>query len=95
MTDIFRTVLNMSITGVYIAAAIIILRLFMKKLPKKYSYMLWAILGIRLLCPFSFSSAVSLFNVLVPEKPEISSGQMEYIPSDIEYSYEPKVSLKV
>ena len=95
MTDLFRTVLNMSITGVYIAAAIIILRLFMKKLPKKYSYILWAILGIRLLCPFSFSSAVSVFNVLVPEKPEISSGQMEYIPPDIEYSYEPKVTVSL
>ncbi|MGN0600937.1 MAG: M56 family metallopeptidase [Oscillospiraceae bacterium] len=95
MTELFRTVLNMSITGAYIAAAIIILRLFMKKLPKKYSYMLWAILGIRLLCPFSFSSAVSVFNVLVPEKPEISSGQMEYIPPDIEYSYEPKVTVSL
>lgn len=95
MTDIFRTVLNMSITGSYIAVVIIILRLFMKKLPKKYSYFLWAILGIRLLCPFSFSSALSIFNVLIPEKPEISSGQMEYIPRDIEYSYEPQVTVSV
>lgn len=95
MTDLFRTVLNMSITGAYIAAAIMILRLFMKKLPKKYPYLLWAILGIRLLCPFSFSAAVSVFNVLIPEKPEISSGQMEYIPRDIEYSYEPQVTVSV
>ena len=35
MTEFFRTVLNMSITGAYIAAAIIILRIAMKKLPKK------------------------------------------------------------
>ncbi|MCI5752117.1 MAG: M56 family metallopeptidase [Oscillospiraceae bacterium] len=95
MTDIFRTVLNMSITGAYISAVIMLLRLAVKKLPKKYSYALWAILGIRLLCPFSFSSAVSIFNVLVPEKPQISSGQMEYIPRDIEYSYEPQVTVSV
>lgn len=95
MTDIFRTVLNMSITGAYIAVAIMILRLFMKKLPKKYSYLLWAILGIRLLCPFSFSSAVSVFNVLVTEKPEVSYGQMEFIPNDIEYSEEPQISVSV
>lgn len=95
MTDIFRTVLNMSITGAYIAAAIIILRIAMKKLPKKYSYLLWAILGIRLLCPFSFSSAVSVFNVLVPEKPEVSYGQMEFIPNDIEYSEEPQIIVSV
>lgn len=95
MTDIFRTVLNMSITGAYISAAIIILRIAMKKLPKKYSYLLWAILGIRLLCPFSFSSAVSVFNVLVPEKPEVSYGQMEFIPNDIEYSEEPQITVSV
>lgn len=95
MTDIFRTVLNMSITGAYIAVAIMILRLFMKKLPKKYSYLLWAILGIRLLCPFSFSSAVSVFNVLVTEKPEVSYGQMEFIPNDIEYSEEPQITVSV
>lgn len=95
MTEIFRTVLNMSITGAYIAAAIIILRIAMKKLPKKYSYLLWAILGIRLLCPFSFSSAVSIFNVLVPEKPAINSGQMEFIPNDIEYAAEPRITVSV
>ena len=95
MTEIFRTVLNMSITGAYIAAAIIILRIAMKKLPKKYSYLLWAILGIRLLCPFSFSSAASIFNVLVPEKPAINSGQMEFIPNDIEYAAEPRITVSV
>ncbi|MGN0604505.1 MAG: M56 family metallopeptidase [Oscillospiraceae bacterium] len=95
MTEIFRTVLNMSITGAYISAAIIILRIAMKKLPKKYSYLLWAILGIRLLCPFSFSSAVSVFNVLVPEKPEVYYGQMEFIPNDIEYSEEPQIIVSV
>lgn len=95
MTELFRTVLNMSITGTYIASAIIILRLFMKKLPKKYSYMLWAILGIRLLCPFSFSSAVSIFNVIVPEKSVTSAGQMEYIPRDIEYAEQPEINVSV
>lgn len=95
MMGFFRTVLNMSITGAYIAAAIIILRIAMKKLPKKYSYLLWAILGIRLLCPFSFSSAVSIFNVLVPEKPAITSGQMEFIPNDIEYAAEPRITVSV
>lgn len=95
MTDFFRTVLNMSITGAYISAVIIILRLMMKNLPKKYSYMLWIILGIRLVCPFSFSSAVSIFNVLMPDKPAIETGQMEYIPSDIGYAENPTVTISV
>ncbi len=83
MTEIFRTVLNMSITGAYIAAAIMLLRIPMKKLPKKYSYILWSILGIRLLCPFSFSSAVSLFNLV---RPETSENTMTYVPVTTEHS---------
>jgi len=63
LTDLFKTVLNMTITGTIIAAILFVVRLFMKKLPKKYSYMLWVILGVRLLCPFTVSSAASFFNI--------------------------------
>lgn len=94
MTAVFQTVLNMSITGAYIAAAIIVLRLVMKKLPKRFSYALWIILGIRLLCPFSFSSAASLFNLVKPETAENSvTTQMTYIPQNIEYDPKPQVTV--
>ena len=94
MTAVFQTVLNMSITGAYIAAAIIVLRLVMKKLPKRFSYVLWIILGIRLLCPFSFSSAASLFNLVKPETSENTvTTQMTYIPQNIEYDPKPQVTV--
>lgn len=92
MESIFRTILNMSITGAYIAAAIMVIRLFMKKLPKKYSYALWSILGIRLLCPFSFSSAASLFNLI---RTETKESRMTYIPDDIAHSPSPAVTVSV
>ena len=92
MENIFRTVLNMSITGAYIAAAIMLIRLFMKKLPKKYSYALWSILGIRLLCPFSFSSAASLFNII---RPETTDSRMTYIPDNIAHSPSPAVTVSI
>lgn len=92
MEGIFRTVLNMSITGAYIAAAILVIRLFMKKLPKKYSYALWSILGIRLLCPFSFSSAASLFNLI---RPEITQSRMTYVPDNIAHSPAPAVTVSI
>ncbi|MGN1107101.1 MAG: M56 family metallopeptidase [Huintestinicola sp.] len=92
METIFRTVLNMSITGAYIAVAIMVIRLFMKKLPKKYSYALWSILGIRLLCPFSFSSAASLFNLI---RPETKESRMTYIPDNISHSPSPAVTISV
>lgn len=90
MTGIFETVLNMSITGAYIASAIIVIRLLMKKLPKRYSYALWSILAIRLLCPISFSSVVSFFNLF---KPTVVENEMTYIPSDIVYADTPAVNV--
>ena len=92
MENIFRTILNMSITGAYIASAIMVIRLFMKKLPKKYSYALWSIFGIRLLCPFSFSSAASLFNLI---RPETKESRMTYIPDNISHSPSPAVTVSV
>ncbi len=79
MTEIFRTVLNMSITTAYICLAVMLLRLLMKKLPKKYSYALWIIPFFRMVCPFSIQSAVSLFNFI---KPENAAETIEYIPSN-------------
>lgn len=77
MDKIFSAILEMSVRGGIIAVIIIILRLFIKRLPKKYSYSLWLILALRLICPFSFSSPLSLFNVVtLPEN--------EY---NAEYSY--------
>lgn len=94
MTAVFQTVLNMSITGAYIAAAIIVLRLVMKKLPKRFSYALWLILGIRLLCPFSFSSAISLFNLVKPDTAESSvTSQMTYIPQNIGHDPQPQITV--
>ncbi len=78
MGKIFVSVLNMSISGSVIIAAVIIMRFLFKKLPRVYSYALWSIPAIRLLCPISVSSVVSLFNFL---KPGVSGNRMEYIPS--------------
>lgn len=40
MSDLFYTVLNMSITGSYVIITAIFARLLLKRLPKKYSYAL-------------------------------------------------------
>ncbi len=60
MTELFITVVNMSISAGWIVLAILLLRLFLKKAPKWISVLLWGIVAIRLICPFSFESALSL-----------------------------------
>ncbi len=60
MSDIFVKILNMSITATYIVAAVLLLRLALKKAPKWSVCMLWCIVAIRLVLPFSLESEISL-----------------------------------
>ena len=62
MSYLFKTVLQMSITASYVIAVVIVLRMLMRRYPKKYSYYLWSAVFFRLCCPFSFSSVLSIFN---------------------------------
>ena len=63
MQAVFKLVLQMSITASYVIAAVIVLRLLMKKLPRKFSYYMWYAVLFRLCCPFSIKSAISIFNL--------------------------------
>ncbi len=63
MTDLFSSLLNMSITASYVAIAIIIMRMPLRKVPKIFLYVLWLPLWIRLAIPFSFSSRLSFLNI--------------------------------
>lgn len=65
MTGLFSTVLNMSLIGSFTAAAVLLIRWFLKgRTPRWISYALWAVVLIRLLVPVSFSAPVSLFSLL-------------------------------
>lgn len=82
MTDIFVDFLNAGISASYIIIAVILIRLVFKKIPRKFICVLWAIVGIRLVIPFSIESVFSLIpsaktipsNITVAETPAISSG---------------------
>lgn len=53
----------MSLTAGVTVLVVLLVRLFFKKLPKKYSYLLWSVVGFRLLCPVSLNSIFSIFNL--------------------------------
>ena len=61
--SVFSTVINMSLTGSIVIGFVLLARLCLKKAPKVFSYTLWAVVLFRLLCPFSFSSALSVLNI--------------------------------
>lgn len=82
MSEIFLKIINMSISASYIVLAVLLLRLLLKKAPKWITVVLWGIVAVRLVCPFSIESALSLIpssEVVSPEimtdsTPEISTG---------------------
>ena len=63
MEAVFSKFLDMSLTAAYVIVAILLIRLLLKKAPKKYSYALWLVAAFRLICPVSIESAFSLFNL--------------------------------
>ncbi|MDF2985503.1 MAG: antirepressor regulating drug resistance protein, partial [Eubacterium sp.] len=86
LENIFITVVNMSITASIAALVVIFLRAVSDKyLPRTFSYAIWVVVLLRLLVPFSFSSSVSLFNVIPVNNANISPdqniGTISFIPS--------------
>lgn len=82
MQDIFIKLLNMSINASWVVFAVILLRLLLKKMPKKFNVHLWIIVAIRLVLPFSFESIISLMpstetvpsDIMMNPMPEINTG---------------------
>lgn len=60
MERLFFIVLKMSMISLYCIGFVLLARLFLKKAPKIYSYLLWLIVFIRLICPVVLESPVSL-----------------------------------
>lgn len=82
MTEIFLKIVNMSISASYIVLAVLILRLLLKKAPKWIAVVLWGIVAVRLVCPFSIESALSLIPssevvspaIMTDSTPKINTG---------------------
>ena len=68
MNGLYDTILNMTLTGSAVILVVLIFRLFMKNMPKKYLYFIWGIVAVRLLCPFSIESSLSIFNIIPIEE---------------------------
>ena len=60
MHELFLKIINMSISASWLVLVVLILRFVLKKAPKWVNILLWGIVAIRLICPFSFESALSL-----------------------------------
>ena len=82
MNELFLKIINMSISASWLILAVLILRLVLKKAPKWVNVLLWGIVAVRLICPLSFESTLSLIpsaetfplDIEMAAKPTIDSG---------------------
>ena len=83
MEALFVNVLNMSITAGYVVIAVVLLRLLLRKAPKRYLCLLWGLVAFRLLCPFSVESVLSLIPSATTVTPDIFYENVPQIQSGI------------
>ena len=77
MNEIFVKLANMSVAAGWLILAVLALRLLLKKAPRWITCLLWAAVAVRLVCPVSFQSPVSAYQVAAPAAVQ-ESGQVEY-----------------
>ena len=83
MTELFLDIVNMSISAGWLVLAVLVLRIILKNAPKWVNVMLWGIVAIRLICPLSIESPVSLIPNAVGNG-ELISGWMDDYVGDID-----------
>ena len=82
MSELFLKVVNMSISASWLVLAVLLLRMALKRAPKWVRILLWGFVAIRLICPFSIESILSLVpsaetirpEIMTDWTPEISTG---------------------
>ena len=80
METVFLKLLNMSITGSVMVLAVLMARLFLKKAPRWSICLLWGLVALRLICPFTIKSNLSLIRNSEPITQEIISEQLPTAP---------------
>ena len=70
MNELFLKIISMSLSASWLILVVLILRLVFKKSPKWMNVLLWGIVAVRLICPFSLESSVSL----IPDS--VGSGEL-------------------
>lgn len=60
MSGLFYVIADMSVMASIVILVVLLARLLLKRAPKIFSYVLWAVVLLRLLCPFTLETEVSL-----------------------------------
>jgi len=85
MATLFLKLINMSVAATWLTAAILLIRPLMKRAPRWISLILWLVVALRLIVPYSPESSLSLLpsSETVPE--EIIYSETPYIHTGFEH----------
>ena len=82
MSELFLKIVNMSISASWIVVAVLALRFCLKKAPKWVNALLWGIVAVRMVFPFSIESVLSLIpsaetispTIMMEQSPSVQTG---------------------
>ena len=83
MKEAFLQIVNMSISASWLVIAVLLLRLVLKKMPKWANVLLWGFVAVRLICPVSFESALSLIPSAEPIPEQVITNLVVEVPAEI------------
>ena len=97
MDAVFVKLVNMSIAASWLILAVMLLRLILRKAPKWVNVLLWGLVALRLLCPFSIKSALSLIpsSETVPEEIFFYEGVQQHTPAWLDIADNPALAQNV
>ena len=82
MSELFLKIVNMSISASWVVIAVLALRFCLKKAPKWVNVLLWGIVAVRMVFPFSIESVLSLIpsaetispTIMMEQSPSVQTG---------------------
>ena len=77
MSALFLTILHMSVCASWLVLAVLLLRVCLRRAPKWFSVLLWGIVAVRLVFPFSVESPLSLLPRTEAIRPAITTVQAQ------------------
>ena len=83
MSELFLEVLNRSIAAGWLILAVLVLRLFLKGSPRWVHVLLWGLVGLRLVCPISIQSVLSLIPSVQTVSPQIMTDRTPTVSTGI------------
>ncbi|MBR4286467.1 MAG: hypothetical protein IKT55_02045 [Clostridia bacterium] len=84
LDGIFKTILDMTLSASFLIAAVLIARVILRKSPKLFRKILWGLVALKLVIPYSFESVLSLVphkSTYMPQNEVVSQGASDTMAS--------------